>query len=181
MNWYAQRASARTPELSERLALLADSISQRRGQLPPPIMVNVHGDLHLGQVFIDPQRPDDITGVLDIDTAGLGDPADDAGALYAHLMVSSYFEVSRESQVELQQMPSEPEEPRSAHFAQLAEAWKSRWHRIGARNNDAGFVRRSGTVAAAHLLAHTLGDFVPPQQLLDTAEALLDEDENSLT
>jgi aminoglycoside phosphotransferase len=42
----------------------------------------VHGDLHEAQLVVDDTR---VTGLLDIDDVGPGDPLDDVGALVAHL------------------------------------------------------------------------------------------------
>ena len=42
----------------------------------------VHGDLHSGQVLV---RQGRLTGLIDVDTVGLGQPADDAANLIAHL------------------------------------------------------------------------------------------------
>lgn len=186
VDWYAQRSAAKTPELSDQITQLATNIMHRRADTAPPNTLTVHGDLHLGQVFIDPQHPGTITGVLDIDTAGYGDPADDAGALYAHLTVSALYERTRASDPTsptAAEKSTDPDEfsQRATHFARLAHAWKSRWAKLALANEDPTFARRATTIAAAHLLAHTLGDFVPPQQMLDAAQALIHEDESSLT
>jgi aminoglycoside phosphotransferase len=44
----------------------------------------VHGDLHEGQLLVDGAR---LTGVLDVDDAGIGDPLDDHATLVGHLAV----------------------------------------------------------------------------------------------
>lgn len=46
--------------------------------------VPVHGDFHEAQLVVDGGR---VTGVLDVDTAGLGRPGDDAATMLGHLSV----------------------------------------------------------------------------------------------
>jgi hypothetical protein len=52
---------------------------------PRAPLVPVHGDLHDGQLLLDPDGR--LTGLLDVDGAGLGTLAHDAGTLVAHLAV----------------------------------------------------------------------------------------------
>jgi hypothetical protein len=47
-----------------------------------PLTGTVHGDLHEAQLVVDDTT---VTGLLDIDDVGPGDPLDDVGALVAHL------------------------------------------------------------------------------------------------
>jgi aminoglycoside phosphotransferase (APT) family kinase protein len=117
----------------------------------------VHGDLHVGQLFVDPVDPGRILGVLDIDTAGLGDPADDAGAMHAHLIMSALT------------MRAAGEHESEARYDRLAERWLERW----ARRDDADFSARARAISATHLLAHTLGRSVPASWLLERARALV--------
>lgn len=172
VNWYARRVSARQPQLAERAHSLAARIHSVLESVGKPDSVTIHGDLHLGQVFVNPADPRAITGVLDIDTAGLGDPADDAGALYAHLIVSSQFEERRAKSGEA----GSPD--RGIRFASLAEAWRVRWARRD--GEDPSFATRARAVAATHLLAHTLGGFADAERLIAHAERLLAEDEKLL-
>lgn len=62
--------------LSARFAAEADAVRARSGTM-------VHGDLHEGQLVVDPRGA--ITGLLDIDDVGAGDPVDDLATLAAHL------------------------------------------------------------------------------------------------
>ncbi len=90
----------------------------------------IHGDLHLGQLFVDP-RDGSITGLIDVDTAGRGNAADDAAALLAHTAASA-----------LLSPPAGAERLRA-----LLEAATARWSGDGA-------VRAR---TAVHLLGHALG------------------------
>lgn len=88
-DWYAERMREQIPHLAPEAAAVIPLITHRYAADPPGHPVTIHGDLHLGQLFVDPAVPTRILGVLDIDTAGLGDPADDYGALYGHIRVSA--------------------------------------------------------------------------------------------
>jgi hypothetical protein len=66
------------PERAEEIASLAEEAAAVTGPV-----VGVHGDLHAGQLLLGPDGA--ISGVLDVDGAGQGYLAHDAGNLLAHL------------------------------------------------------------------------------------------------
>ena len=154
-DWYVRRLTRQHPELEGRLVVLEGEIARRLRDTGRAEKRTVHSDLHLGQIFVHPDQPDTITGVLDIDTAGVGDPADDAAALYAHLLVSADFAVERQHGSQ-------------AHFERLAAAWRERWEVRGG-----AFVARAHAIAATHLIAHGLGGLVPAERLIARTEQLL--------
>ncbi|WP_072313436.1 phosphotransferase family protein [Agrococcus sp. Marseille-P2731] len=157
VEWYAERMEETAPVFARQTARLAALVAQRYGATPVPKPVTIHGDLHLGQVFVDEQDPSVITGILDIDTAGLGDPADDRGALFGHVVVSS-----------IERAPSAAAARALAAFADELEAGWLDDQRVRA-------------IAATHLLGHALANAGRPddrgasaaQQLLERAEAIL--------
>ncbi len=161
LDWYERRVRMLLAETGgSELAALSDICRRIEATLtaaavPQPVMV--HGDLHVGQLFVDPVDPGRILGVLDIDTAGLGDPADDAGAMHAHLIMSALT------------MRAAGEHESEARYDRLAERWRERW----VRGDDAGFSDRAHAISATHLLAHTLGRSVPANWLLERASALV--------
>jgi aminoglycoside phosphotransferase len=139
LDWYLDRLSARLPDDVVRVEHVGIEIAAKGAegfdfQFTP---VTIHGDLHLGQLFVDQERPSEISGILDIDTAGVGDPADDAGAFYAHVIA----------------LGESMTDPQAADRCfTLAEAWRARWH----RNRNAGFEARASAIGATHLLGHAL-------------------------
>lgn len=153
--WYVQRIARMHPDLRARVDALNARIGNRMQHTAAAPQVTVHSDLHLGQIFVDPDNPGTITGILDIDTAGVGDPADDAGAMYAHMLVSAEF-------------ASVQGQTTGAAFERLAALWRARWDRHGVP-----FVERAEAIAATHLIAHGIGGLVPAATLVSRAEAVL--------
>jgi aminoglycoside phosphotransferase len=141
LDWYVDRLTERLPDDVTRVAEVGRAIAAKgaEGREFEFTPVTIHGDLHLGQLFVDPEAPSEIAGILDIDTAGVGDPADDAGAFYAHLIA-------------LAESLEEKDTAAAADCFRLAEAWSARWP----RNRNAGFEARARAIAATHLLGHAL-------------------------
>lgn len=152
--WYAERMAEAAPLLASRAAEITTEIARLYDESVVPNPVTIHGDLHLGQVFVDPTEPWRITGLIDIDTAGLGDTADDSGALFGHLVVSA-FEHSAAS-----------EERSALALDALARTLASRWP------DDAG---RTASIAGIHLVGHALAVAGRGDDQLQLAIRLLDE------
>src|SRR5690606_33301400 len=112
-------------------AAVSAAAGRRDAGGPAPATQTVHGDLHLRQLLVEPDHPEHIIGILDIDTAGLGDPADDDGAIWAHLAVMT--------------------EGGSVGAGRLAAILQPTWADGGAAHRD-----RTAAVAAALLLGHGL-------------------------
>lgn len=158
-NWYSRRVTVQHPELAAEVQRLTCNIDAALAKTSRPAPVTVHGDLHIGQLFVAAPDSETITGILDIDTAGLGDPADDAGAFYAHLVVSALFDERHNAR-------------RAKMYMRLASEWRERWI-SRSTPADPHFSARAHAVAAAHLLAHTLGGFVPASALIAHAHTLV--------
>lgn len=156
--WYLDRLLALLPEHAGTITRVGDGIALIRENTAAAAPVTIHGDLHVGQVFVDPQHPDRITGVLDIDTSGLGDPADDAAAFYAHLIVTAQHHRSR------------GDDDLATRCLALAEGARERWR----WRADNEFALRARAVAATHLLGHILTVGGYGAVLLGAAENLLD-------
>ena len=75
---YAGLIGAIVPELRGRVAAMADAL----GSTPVETPVTAHGDFHAGQVLVAGGR---ITGLVDVDTAGIGERSNDLAGLLAQL------------------------------------------------------------------------------------------------
>lgn len=86
--WYVERLDELAPAEHSRVARLATTV--RVGLENAPGETTIHGDLHFGQLFLSGTGSDiDISGLIDVDTAGRGDPADDAAAFLSHAVASA--------------------------------------------------------------------------------------------
>ncbi|GAA1697839.1 hypothetical protein GCM10009792_17320 [Microcella alkalica] len=141
LDWYEERLVEQLPAYDGLIETTSRAIARRfrAGGAPPPSRT-VHGDLHLAQLLVDPSAPTTITGVLDIDTSGWGDPADDAAALYAHLIATVVHDGGSRATL------------RASRASVLADGWRRRWFAWP----EAGFADRAHSIAATQLLGHAL-------------------------
>ncbi|MPV49268.1 phosphotransferase [Pseudactinotalea sp. HY160] len=167
VDWYVDHVSQALPEYASHIEALGVRIDRllARGRSAPVPEVTIHADLHVGQIFVDPADPGAITGVLDIDTAGSGDPADDAAALFAHLLVLG------------RHLDHSDRAPAAARVRELAVAWRGTW----ARPADPGFPDRVVAITATHLLGHAIrqADTAGTTDLFLAAHGLVSEHEQS--
>lgn len=84
VDWHLDRLAAALPERVADVRAMRPALVPRVRRAGPPSVV--HGDLHIGQLFFDGGR---VSSVIDVDTAGLGDPADDAAAFVGHAIASA--------------------------------------------------------------------------------------------
>lgn len=83
-SWYATRLEQALPDEADRIGGLRQAIARQVREVTLPDVV--HGDLHLGQLFL---RDGAVSGLIDVDTAGVGDVADDSAAFIAHARTSA--------------------------------------------------------------------------------------------
>ncbi|TDO44110.1 phosphotransferase family enzyme [Kribbella sp. VKM Ac-2527] len=81
-SYYAEVVAGAIPELSSWATELASSVVAAGHEGP---IVPVHGDFYEAQLMVGASG--NVTGVLDVDTAGPGDRLDDLGCLLGHLGV----------------------------------------------------------------------------------------------
>lgn len=124
----AAELAAHAADIDARACAALDAAPFIAGASAP---VTVHGDLHLGQLFLAPDGS--VSGLIDLDTAGIGDPADDSAAFIAHALAS----VAR------------------AEDVATAETWEGRAAVALARWSPGE--PRVRPLTAIHLLAHALG------------------------
>lgn len=83
--WYSERLG-RILHADDR-AVVERIVSDARASWGDEDVVPIHGDLHFGQLFLGDRL--EISSVIDVDTAGLGTPADDTAAFIAHAVASA--------------------------------------------------------------------------------------------
>lgn len=127
--WYLDRLRAVVPERSAALVQVAARVSTLL-EGPSAPAATVHGDLHLGQLFVD---GDAVSGLIDVDTAGRGEQAEDAAAFVGHAVASALLTAERGGD--------------AARVWALAAAAHERW----------GDDPRVRALTAVHLLGHALG------------------------
>lgn len=158
-SWYADRLravlDAHDRSLMEHAVARADAAHD-----PTDEARSIHGDLHFGQLFVDDARR--VCSVIDVDTAGVGDPVDDSGAFVAHALASALLTPA----------------PRDTRVRSLGVEAFARW-------NDGRDAPAFRARAATHLLGHALGaaeagDAAHARTLLDTAVAIVDDDVDRL-
>ena len=84
---------SRLVDLSARFDAEASATTDRCGAV-------VHGDLHEGQLIV---RDGEVTGVLDVDDAGPGDPLDDRATLLGHLRFRAITSACRGTEIDAYQ------------------------------------------------------------------------------
>lgn len=151
IDWYAARLAKAWPARAGMAMALRTGIHQRRRDLTLPAVV--HGDLHLGQLFFDGGI---VTGLIDVDTAGVGDRDEDSAAFIGHARTSAL----------LTEDAGRAEAAVALHV--LADVASERW--LDGPHSRA--------LTAAHLTAHALsaaeqGAHGRADRMLDEAAALV--------
>ena len=160
--WYLSRLVQVVPD-AERLHDIGGRIAQVLAAAPAS-PATIHGDLHIGQLFLVDAA---VSGLIDVDTAGRGDAGEDAAAFIGHAVASALLTERRGGEV-TERRGGEVTERRGDGAAQvraLAELAYQRW----------GDDPRTRALTAVHLLGHALGaasggDRARAAQLLDSAE-----------
>ncbi|MCR8670280.1 phosphotransferase family protein [Agrococcus sp. HG114] len=84
IDWHLERMMLALPDRAADVRTLASVIIADARRAGPSRVI--HGDLHIGQLFFAGRA---VSSVIDVDTAGLGDPADDAAAFVGHAIASA--------------------------------------------------------------------------------------------
>lgn len=86
VHWYRDMLCHYVPDRADVVVAIADEIDRQHLSRTDEPMTR-HGDLHLDQVLVDPEDPHQLTGLIDIDTAGIAHVASDAATFVADLVV----------------------------------------------------------------------------------------------
>ncbi|WP_072314954.1 aminoglycoside phosphotransferase family protein [Agrococcus sp. Marseille-P2731] len=84
LDWHVERLATGLPEQRREVLELPAALVPHLRRVGPPRVI--HGDLHIGQLFFTDGA---VSAVIDVDTAGLGDPSDDAAAFIGHATASA--------------------------------------------------------------------------------------------
>lgn len=125
-DWYAQTLGEMDREAAVVARRVAASVDRAEAQAGS---VTIHGDLHLGQLFLDADGQ--VSGLIDVDTAGAGDPCDDSAAFIAHALASALASAAGPA----------------ARAREIAQESARRW----------GDSPRVAVLTAVHLVGHAVG------------------------
>lgn len=84
LGWYGHAAQTAVPDQAERIGRLIQQLSQLLENCPRGPLVPSHGDFYEANIFV---QDGDVTGLLDIDSAGPGYLVDDLACFIGHLAV----------------------------------------------------------------------------------------------
>ncbi|WP_159500373.1 phosphotransferase [Microbacterium sp. 18062] len=126
LDWYEGRLVRAAPAWADTVRRVADAA---RTAAPADRPQTVHGDLHLGQLFLDDRAR--IVGLVDLDTVAPGDAADDEAAFIGHAIASAGLT---------------PDAGAAGRMRRLAAGLQARW----------GGHPRTRSLTLVHLLGHAL-------------------------
>ncbi|QUW17770.1 phosphotransferase [Agrococcus sp. Marseille-Q4369] len=114
IDWHIARLGDALPDRVADVRSLAPLITANARRVGPPQVI--HGDLHIGQLFFHGSA---VSSIIDVDTAGLGDPADDCAAFVGHATASAVRNdvAGRAADAELLQDLADAAEERWLHSA----------------------------------------------------------------
>lgn len=156
--WYADSLVRALPDRREQVTALAAACGAVLA-VDAGAAATIHGDLHLGQLFLD---GGEISGLIDVDTAGHGAPVDDEAVFIGHAVASALLTAEHGGD--------------AGRVWALADAARARW------SAD----ERTSALIAVHLLGHALGAVSGGAAeragiLLDIARAVTEEPKRPLT
>lgn len=90
--WYFRQADTLFPAFRDSLDRLKKAVQLAVEEGNPGPSVQIHGDLHPGQIFVDPSPPHRVRAIIDLDGAGTGFWVDDVAAFVAHSLTTSILD-----------------------------------------------------------------------------------------
>jgi aminoglycoside phosphotransferase len=90
--WYFAKAQQAHPAEMTALTKLEDKIRATTfTRFDPDNATTIHGDLHLGQVFVTNDSRHSVSGIIDLDDMGVGIAGDDIASLWANCVASQHM------------------------------------------------------------------------------------------
>jgi len=98
-SWYLARANqAHLAEKTRLKKLEAKIQALKQGSRGSGEVTTIHGDLHLGQLFVSEDKQRSLSGIIDLDDMGLGLVVDDVAGMWANCIASMHLsDVENES------------------------------------------------------------------------------------
>lgn len=93
-SWYFARAIQAHPAEKSVLTKLEEKIrASKFAEVTGENTTTIHGDLHLGQIFVTNESARSVSGIIDLDDMGVGLVGDDIAGLWANCVASSYLNI----------------------------------------------------------------------------------------
>jgi aminoglycoside phosphotransferase len=90
--WYFARAKQAHPAERAILTNLEGKIRATKiNRINPDNATTIHGDLHLGQIFVTNDSSNSVSGIIDLDDMGLGTVGDDIASLWSNCLASQHM------------------------------------------------------------------------------------------
>ena len=91
-DWYSRAASDAYPNERELIGQVSRGIERELAASAGETLrrTTIHGDLHVGQAFVNPSGPHQLTGLIDLDGVGRGYAVDDLATFWAHTIATRH-------------------------------------------------------------------------------------------
>lgn len=90
--WYLAKAQQAHPTEKDALTKLGDKIRATTfTTVDPENATTIHGDLHLGQIFVANDSPHSVSGIIDLGDMGKGIVGDDIASLWSNCLASNHM------------------------------------------------------------------------------------------
>lgn len=93
--WYFAKAQQAHPAEKDALTKLDEKVRAAKLQTSAPDnTTTIHGDLHLGQIFVADDLPHSVSGIIDLGDMGVGFVGDDIASLWSNCLASHHMDAA---------------------------------------------------------------------------------------